>query len=147
MAHKYSNFDDAFADFTAYYAGWQSNLAQVASYLSSMMTYAEAGNWLYAFSMAKWAIVYLKNCHNVNLNMLASAPDQNRFFESIYWAGQSGAAYELTMSDILTTMLSATPAEVQTFIGIADAFRQSIWNRPFNREYYAALARGFEIWP
>ncbi|GAH32071.1 unnamed protein product, partial [marine sediment metagenome] len=32
------------------------------------------------------------------------------------------------------------------FIGLIDAYRQSVWNQPFNKEYYAALARGFQEW-
>ncbi|GAH60107.1 unnamed protein product, partial [marine sediment metagenome] len=36
--------------------------------------------------------------------------------------------------------------QLTNFIGFVDAYRQSIWNRPFNREYYAALARGFALW-
>lgn len=51
---------------------------------------------------------------------------------------------ELTMADILDTMLAAEPYEINYFVGIVDAYRQSIWNKPFNVEFFAALARGFE---
>ena len=57
------------------------------------------------------------------------------------------ATYDLTMGDILSTMLSAEPDEVEYFVGLVDAYRQSIWNKPFNSEFFAALARGFEEWP
>ncbi|GAH29755.1 unnamed protein product, partial [marine sediment metagenome] len=33
------------------------------------------------------------------------------------------------------------------FVGLVDAYRQSIWNRPFNKDFFAALARGFMEWP
>jgi len=55
--------------------------------------------------------------------------------------------YELTMSAIINTMLTANPMELEYFVGIVDAYRQSIWNKPFNSELFAALARGFEEWP
>lgn len=51
------------------------------------------------------------------------------------------------MSAILSAMLTADPDEIQQFIGITDAFMQSIWNRPYNREFFAALGRGFMEWP
>lgn len=53
----------------------------------------------------------------------------------------------IDMSAIINAMLTATPPEIEYFIGLADAFRQSIWNRPYNHEFFAALARGFEQWP
>lgn len=55
--------------------------------------------------------------------------------------------YELDMSAIIIAMLSANPEQVEYFVGLVDAYRQSIWNRPFNKDFYAALARGFMIWP
>jgi len=55
--------------------------------------------------------------------------------------------FDLTMGDILSVMLSAEPSEVEYFVGLVDAYRQSIWNKPFNAEFFAALARGFEEWP
>jgi len=55
--------------------------------------------------------------------------------------------YELTMDDLIQTMLVADPNQVEYFIGLVDAYRQSVWNRPFNQEFFAALARGFELWP
>ncbi len=52
----------------------------------------------------------------------------------------------IDMASILTAMLAATPEEIQSFIGIVDAFKVSIWNRPYNEDFYAALARGFAQW-
>jgi len=51
-----------------------------------------------------------------------------------------------TMGGLLSLMLSAEPSEILYFIGIVDAYRQSVWNQPFNQEFYAALARGFMQW-
>lgn len=51
------------------------------------------------------------------------------------------------MDAILNAMLSASFTQLQKFIGIIDAYRVAIWNAPFNAEWYAALARGFEKWP
>jgi len=51
------------------------------------------------------------------------------------------------MDAIINAMLVATFDELQKFIGIEDAYRVALWNAPFNAEFYAALARGFQKWP
>ncbi|GAF99130.1 unnamed protein product, partial [marine sediment metagenome] len=52
----------------------------------------------------------------------------------------------LTIQSMINAMLLANPYEVEYFIGLVDAYRQSTWNRPFNKEFFAALARGFAEW-
>ncbi len=59
------------------------------------------------------------------------------------WPAEGGA---VDMAAIINAMLLANPNEVTYFVGLTDAFRQSIWNQPYNKEFYAALARGFEQW-
>lgn len=59
----------------------------------------------------------------------------------------TGDGEEFSMDVLLNTMLQADPSQVTYFVGLVDAYRQSIWNKPFNKEYYAALARGFQEWP
>lgn len=53
---------------------------------------------------------------------------------------------EVDMDAILSAMLAATAEQIPYFIGIVDAYRVSLWNKPFNSEFYAALARGFTQW-
>ena len=53
---------------------------------------------------------------------------------------------DLTMAAILQCMLTATAAEIKYFVGILDGYRQAVWNKPFDSEFFAALARGFEQW-
>jgi len=54
-----------------------------------------------------------------------------------YWGGA------LDMDTLLTAMISATYEQLQSFIGIEDAYRSAIWDQPFNAQFYAALANGF----
>lgn len=61
----------------------------------------------------------------------------------LYWPEGNG---EVTLDAILSAMVKAQPEQIDYFIGLVDAYRQSLWNKPFNREYYAALARGFQLW-
>jgi len=55
----------------------------------------------------------------------------------------SAAGAEVDMDAILSAMVTADFYDLQMFIGIVDAYRVSLWNEPFNAEFYAALARGF----
>lgn len=52
----------------------------------------------------------------------------------------------ITMEQILAAMVAATPDDVMDFIGLVDAYRQSVWNRPFDSEFFASMARSFEQW-
>lgn len=63
------------------------------------------------------------------------------------WIEQNWSAGGSTMDDILNAMLGATFVQLEKFIGIEDAYRVALWNAPFNAEFYAALARGFQKWP
>ena len=53
----------------------------------------------------------------------------------------------ITMDDIINAMLVADPDQIEYFVGIADAYRVAMWDRPFNEEFFRALAEGFKIWP
>lgn len=56
------------------------------------------------------------------------------------------AAYELTMTKLINCMFTASFEELRSFVGLVDAYRQSLWNKPFDVELWAAIARGFEQW-
>lgn len=58
----------------------------------------------------------------------------------------AGDPYELTMSSIIIAMYGANRQEYTDFVGIEDAYRQALWNQPFNKAYFAELARGFAEW-
>ena len=72
-------------------------------------------------------------------NALPNALDRNKACPFITEA----PPFELTMDDIINTMLTASPEQVNYFVGLVDAYRVSIWDKPFNEEFFAALARGF----
>lgn len=47
------------------------------------------------------------------------------------------------MDSILSAMITANFEQLQKFIGLVDAYRSALWDKPFNAEFYAGLARGF----
>lgn len=52
----------------------------------------------------------------------------------------------VNMGSILTAMQSASFEELNSFMGITQAYKVAVWDAPFNEEFYAALARGFKTW-
>lgn len=146
MAHKYDDFDSAFYEFNSrfgtvkQYLDWAyDNAAAAYSGASDPVDKLHFGFATYAIQCI---VIALRNMGDYT----KTASDQSWFYESIYWANKDvpdPPAYELTMGDILSTMLAADEEEVMYFIGLVDAYRTSLWNKPFNAEYYAALARGF----
>lgn len=61
-----------------------------------------------------------------------------------YWVENNWPTVaELNIGTIIDAMSAATPLEVMYFVGIVDAMRQSVWNQPFEHEFFAALARAF----
>lgn len=72
---------------------------------------------------------------------------ENAFTDMAYYNNQAISGAGVDMDSLLAAMLQADPSQVRYFIGLVDAYRQSLWNKPFNVEYFAGLARGFEQWP
>lgn len=56
------------------------------------------------------------------------------------------SAEPFSMGLLLVEMFAATDDELLNFIGLVDAYRQSLWNKPFNKDFWASIARGFQQW-
>ncbi len=70
----------------------------------------------------------------------------NDMYDALHWIDDNiGGGVD--MDAIINAMLQANFNQLEKFIGIVDAYRVALWNAPFNHEFYAALARGFEKWP
>jgi len=59
---------------------------------------------------------------------------------------EAGGA-EVDMAAIINAMLTADNDQVEYFIGLVDAYRLGIWDKPFNQELFRALGQGFRTWP
>lgn len=145
----YNNFTDAFGDFLGQYSNLRSRIDDLDTFKLEMMDSAIQGNWLNAFSGVCSIVNTIRTMWLVGLDMSHANWAYNHFFRSIFWARYevgNGEPYTLTLRDVLDVMNSASNDELKEFIGLVDAYRQSLWNKPFNVEYWAAIARGFEIW-
>ena len=142
----YNNFAAAWAVFAGRY---DSNNTRVENMFVQMMTFYEH---LTAVTDVKtrtalndayiiFGMIYM--IFSFGLDMQQTGVSDNCFYESIYHASLEPIGGEVTMDSILSIMAAATDSELMNFIGLVDAYRQSLWNKPFNAEYFAALARGF----
>lgn len=147
MAHKYSNFADAWYYCEANWADakqqrdW-ANTNQAAAYSGASDPVDKTH-----FGYLCYAVYCLVKCFDELCDLQATAIDQSYFSEAIYWASTGGGGGGVTMDDIINEMLAATFPQLTKFIGIVDAYRLALWNAPFNAEFYASLARGFQQWP
>ena len=149
MAGSYTNFMDAIKAFWVAYPVGRDYLDSFESHRTWMYNAALDGHWQDAFGFAGMAMNDLESVHLYCYDLEKAKVQDNHFLSSIYFAWKEGGEppeYDLTLDAILTAMITATPDQIMSFVGIVDAFRQSIWDKPFNREYYAALARGFMEW-
>jgi hypothetical protein len=146
MSHKYANFNDAFNDFTNKFLDIQTNLN--SSLINAKASYSGASDPVdkLHFGFLEYAVELIITAMRQLGDYTATAWDRSYFYESIYWSAQPTATYELTMLKIIDAMVSSTSDELETFICIEDAFRASIWNKPFNYEWYAGMVRAFKSW-
>ena len=73
---------------------------------------------------------------------------RNVMYDSMHYVDDNlNGVADVNMDSILTAMITAEFDQLQKFIGLVDAYRVAVWNAPFNADFYAALARGFQTWP
>jgi len=146
MAHRWSNFSSAFNAYNDKFDLMKNKFDDI----TTMMNLAYTGcpdpvdrtHFYHLYGAIQQVQLFLTQLTD------RTWPDWqgSGLFECLYWLDQEhteAGAYELTMDDILSVMLSATDDEYKKFIGIVDAYRIGLWNKPFNSDFYAALGRGF----
>jgi len=141
----YDNFDDAYYNAGVDVYNMHLNVDVARGWVEWLQTNWddwEAGVWHYWLLTAVNA---LTTALEIFADRLHGSFSENAFTDMAYWNSLAGGEFD--MDTLLSTMLQAEPDQVQYFVGLVDAYRQSIWNQPFNEEFFAALARGFEQWP
>lgn len=144
MAHRFDNFDDAFEEWSGYFASLKTLYATAGSQLFAAYDGCPDPVDRYHFYQMYAAIQTMRNMFVTLTNLTSATWDRSSLFESMYWGNKDVAAADVTMGAMTSAMITATDDEYKYFIGLIDAFRVGLWNKPFNAEYFAALARGFE---
>jgi hypothetical protein len=117
------------------------NAFDMAGYWLDKATYSST--WTNALGYVRVAALYLRG----GAGDLADVIDSLRYWiqhSLIYIDDNLGG--ELTMLKIIDAMASSTSDELETFICMEDAFRATLWDKPFNYEWYAGMVRHFKSW-
>lgn len=149
MPPRYSSYDVAFRNFKNEYTEWREQLDSLDEWKVAFMADASTGSWLNAFSGVCSCINVIRGMFLNQFDMKQEHYLDNHFFSCFYFARRDLPPPDpvpITMATILSAMVTAEPSQIQDFVGLTDAYRQSLWNKPFNKEFFAALARGFEQW-
>ena len=142
----YTNFDDAWAAYSSVYDSMSTTYQTFFNHLVSLYS---ASSWTVLRTLTyqcfqDLSAILIQHIGNINTN---SDYHTSPHYMTDYFAWSEAPPAEVTMDAILAAMVTATIEELTDFIGYEDAYRQAIWNRPFNVEYFAALARGWTQWP
>lgn len=144
MAHKYDNFLDAWNNYVDLFDATQNSHYNAVQKAGEVWFDCPEPPTQYYVTLLAGGVIDLCYAFSRATDITEDTWEESDFHESIYWAWAEGAA--VNMAAIIQAMLQATPDEIKYFIGLVDAFRMSIWNQPFNYQFYEALARGFMQW-
>jgi len=132
MAHKYSTFDSAFADNRNQFAMIKTNRTNAYDAAAALWVHATASEWQDAFWDTKLAIQALAAAVYLIIDCGEAAWDQSHYYESFYWAAQSGGLeYELTWQKIVACWAKDDFEGRFWTIAFIDRMRQLIWDEPF----------------
>lgn len=121
-------------------------LSLLTANLSNAGISLEAGNTTAAGGYLRSASTNVDNFKMELVQLSGSFLQLTRTGFSLVQSNWPSDGAEFDMDILLTAMLSATNPQLEYFIGLVDAYRQALWNKPFNSEFFGALARGFEQW-
>jgi hypothetical protein len=146
VAHSYTNFNDAFTAYTELWDLGRVNWGYYCTSISNAISYFNGGNDHLALQQLLYAGYYGKYLFQYMMDYYALIADDCSLLESLYWARNDSLPSTPTMLQIINAMISSNPDELETFICIEDAFRASLWDKPFNYEWYAGMVRAFKSW-
>ncbi|MBA7618123.1 hypothetical protein ES703_25444 [subsurface metagenome] len=119
---------------------WRTKMGEASGSLGMAAYYLGIRNWVASADCLQEAADDFYSMRSYMYSLGVAFHDSFDWMEN-NWAGL------IEMEDIIDAMSAASPVEITYFVGIEDAFRQSIWNQPYEHEFFAALGRAFTRWP
>lgn len=149
MGHRYDNFGAAYNDFKDEFAAikqkldWAGTNASAAlSGVSDPVDKTHFGYLVYAVQLIQQAFVLMGD-------YTESIYNHSHFYESVFWAAQPGEApeeYELTLIKIIEAYLDANDDARSAQRLLFDAYKASMYDKPFDEEYHALWIQRFQSW-
>lgn len=135
VAHKYSDFDSAFADLTDLYEHIQTHVNNASSEANnSFIGVSDPVDKLH-FGFLVSAVLQIVRGIGHFLDNTESSWEESHFYESIYWANKDAPAaeeYVLTFEKIVEVWIADDFAGRALTIATIDRMRQILWDEPFN---------------
>lgn len=131
MAHKYDNFNAAFADLRSKYPDVKQKLEWAIT--NAQEAYAGASDPVDKthFGFATYAIEQLVIAMRYLGDYIETTSDKSHLYESIYWASKSGAPAAVTWKAICEAWIKDDFAGRVPTIAVIDRMRQILWDEPF----------------
>lgn len=143
MAHRFSNFAEAYAELDDHLATYRGMMDTASGYASDARDYANAGDWKNGIKYNSYAIGATLTAFDIIFQLYNFSLEWSMFGECLYWASQEGGNGEIDMTDILNAMWDAKPHQCLLFIPMIDAMRGSIQNKTVTSEYMSNALRHF----
>ncbi len=149
MAHRYANFDDAYDEMLVWWPGMKLFYSDGESHVINASQLYNDPVQYYEFGLLCTGVLKLFQVVNYLLHTWESAADQSPFYEALYWAAQSGDGgdpYELTLVKMIGAYTHAHDDHRAGLLMLMDAYRASMYDKPFDREYHALWIQRFKSW-
>jgi len=147
-----SEYDDLVGDFYDDWNEWLAWKAYAYTSFGSMKIAAEAANYGLAFAHLYAGLSYLDSAFDF-INPYYQFPFPRykitRMFEIIGDSlGEPPPEYELTITKLIQSFIhpDTIDAERSIWMSLTDAYRASMYDKPFDPQYHAAWVRRFKSW-
>lgn len=134
MAHRFTNFADAYAELNAHIASYRAMIDDAFGYAGDAKDYADAGNWKQGIKHNSYAIGCTLSAFDILFQLYNFDLDWSMFGECLYWSAQEGGdadPYILTATKICEAWAKDEFDDRALTIAYIDRMRQLIWNEPF----------------
>lgn len=138
MAHRFSNFADAYAELDAHIATYRVYMDKALDYASDARDYADAGNYKMGIKYNSYAVGVALTAFDTIIQLYSFDIEWSQFGECLYWAAQEGGAadpYELTATKICEAWAADQFEDRALTIAFIDRMRQLIWDEPFSIQW------------
>ena len=147
MAHRFDNFDDAFEEWSGWFASLKTLYATAGSQLFAAYDGCPDPVDRYHFYRMYAAIQTMRNMFVTLTNLTQSTWDRSSLYESVYWANKDASAdYELTLINMIQAYIDAHDDHRSAHRLLLDAYQASMYDKPFDKEYHAGWIQRFRSW-
>ena len=147
MAHRFDNFDDAFAEWTGYFDAFKNWVATAGTHAQAAFDGCPNPVDRTHFYRLYDAVQSIRSALTVLTNTTWPTWDTSNFYESIYWANKDASAdYELTLVNMIQAYIDADDDHRSAQRLLFDAYQASMYDKPFDKEYHALWIQRFRSW-